>query len=330
MKTPSRILFWSLLILPVFCSGAFTGRGVDAMAADEALPLIESYEPEQVAENIYVIHGPIELPNPQNQGFMNNPGFVITADGVVVIDAGSSLQVGRMVAQAVASVTDDPIIATFSTHVHGDHWLGNQAILESFPDAKMYAHPRLIEVANAGEAENWVSLMDQLTVGATRGTIGLVPDLSVNHGDSLSMGGFDFMIHHKGKAHTDSDIAIAVFPGNTLFTGDLVFNHSLRRMDDGSFTGSIGILEHLISLDPSVVVPGHGQTGGPALLVDMQRLQKTLYETIEVQFEQGVSDFEMKPVVVSALAEFTDWEGFDEGIGRLVSLGYLEVEENNF
>ena len=27
---------------------------------------------------------------------------------------------------------------------------------------------------------------------------------------------------------------------------------------------------------------------------------------------------------------FTDWDGFEDGIGRMVSLGYLEVEENNF
>ena len=326
MKIVNRILSFALLALPLVCLGVFE----HAVADDEAPPLRVSYTPEQVAENIYVIHGPKELPNPENQGFMNNPGFVLTADGVVVIDAGSSLQVGRMVVQAVRSITDEPISATFSTHIHGDHWLGNQAVLESFPAAKMYAHSLLIEAANAGEAENWVSLMDQLTAGATRGTVGIVPDLSVNHGDSLAIGGFDFTIHHKGRAHTDSDIAILISPGNTLFSGDLVFNHRLGRMDDGSFTGSIEILDHLLSLDASVVVPGHGKTAGPELLVDMQRFQKTLYETIESQFEEGVPDFEMKPAVVNALSEFTDWEGFEEGIGRMVSLGYLEVEENNF
>jgi len=326
MKTFSRILSYALLVLPLVCSGIFGF----AVADDEAGPLRASYVPEQVAENIYVIHGPNEMPNPDNQGFMNNPGFVLTADGVVVIDAGSSLQVGRMVVEVVRAITDDPIIATFSTHVHGDHWLGNQAILERFPDAKMYAHTRLIEAANAGEAENWVNLMDQLTAGATLGTVGVVPNLAVNHGDNLSIGGFNFAIHHKGKAHTDSDIAILVSPGNTLFPGDLVFNHRLRRMDDGSFVGSISIMKHLISLGASIVVPGHGKTGGPELLANMQRLQKTIYETIESQFESGVSDFEMKPVVVNALTEFTDWDGFEEDIGRMVSIGYLEVEENNF
>ena len=322
----NRRFFWFLLILPIFSAVGLT----DTMAAEEADPIRASYKPKWVAENIYVIHGPSGLPNPGNQGFMNNPGFILTTDGVVVIDAGSSLQVGRMVVRMVKSITDDPVIATFSTHIHGDHWLGNQAILERFPDAKMYAHPLLIEAANGGEAENWVNLMDQLTEGATKGTVGMVPDLSVNHGDSLSIGGVNFSIHHKGKAHTDSDIAILISPGNTLFSGDLVFNHRLGRMDDGSFIGSIDTVDHLISLEASVVVPGHGKTGGAELLADMQRLQKTLYETIESKFEEGVPDFEMKPTVVDVLSEFSDWEGFEEGIGRMVSLGYLEVEENNF
>ena len=29
---------------------------------------------EKVAENTWVIHGPLDMPNPANQGFMNNRG----------------------------------------------------------------------------------------------------------------------------------------------------------------------------------------------------------------------------------------------------------------
>jgi glyoxylase-like metal-dependent hydrolase (beta-lactamase superfamily II) len=36
-------------------------------------------------------------------------------------------------------------INIFNTHVHGDHWLGNQAIVERYPAVKIYAHPNMIE-----------------------------------------------------------------------------------------------------------------------------------------------------------------------------------------
>ena len=59
-------------------------------------PAIKDYPARQVTDNVYVIHGPLGMPNPENQGFMNNPAFVITKDGIVVIDPGSSVQIGEM------------------------------------------------------------------------------------------------------------------------------------------------------------------------------------------------------------------------------------------
>ena len=52
------------------------------------------YAFEEVANNTWVIHGPRELPNPENKGFMNNPGIVITSAGLVMIDPGSTVQTG--------------------------------------------------------------------------------------------------------------------------------------------------------------------------------------------------------------------------------------------
>ncbi|MDB4576071.1 hypothetical protein N9112_03855, partial [bacterium] len=50
------------------------------------------YTFEKVADNTWVMHGPREMPNPQNKGFMNNPGIVKTSAGLVMIDPGSTVQ----------------------------------------------------------------------------------------------------------------------------------------------------------------------------------------------------------------------------------------------
>ena len=116
-----------------------------AYALQKAGPLKGSWAPEEVAPGVHVIHGPRELPNPGNQGFMNNPAFLVTDNGVVVVDPGSSVQVGEMVLERIAQVTDKPVLAVFNSHIHGDHWLGNQAIKQAYPDAVIYAHERMIE-----------------------------------------------------------------------------------------------------------------------------------------------------------------------------------------
>ncbi len=99
-----------------------------AYALQKALPIRGAWTPEQIAPGVYVIHGPTELPSPDNQGFMNNPAFIVTDAGVVVVDPGSSVQVGEMVLERIGQVTDKPVLAVFNSHIHGDHWLGNQAI----------------------------------------------------------------------------------------------------------------------------------------------------------------------------------------------------------
>ncbi|MCB1737882.1 MAG: MBL fold metallo-hydrolase, partial [Gammaproteobacteria bacterium] len=63
--------------------------------ADKAPPIAD-HQAIEVADGVWVMHGPMSYPNPQNQGFMNNPGWVLTSAGVVVIDPGSSVQVGDM------------------------------------------------------------------------------------------------------------------------------------------------------------------------------------------------------------------------------------------
>nr|WP_231892881.1 MBL fold metallo-hydrolase [endosymbiont of unidentified scaly snail isolate Monju] len=81
---------------------------------------------------------------------MNNPSFLVTEQGVVVVDPGGTLQAGRMLVGKIRATTDKPVLAVFNTHVHGDHWLGNQAIVEAWPQAVIYAHPKMIEEAKAG------------------------------------------------------------------------------------------------------------------------------------------------------------------------------------
>jgi hypothetical protein len=43
-----------------------------------------------------------------------------------------------------------------------------------------------------------------------------------------------------------------------------------------------------------------------------------------------MSDFEMKPQVAEALKDYADWSGFDEQIGKHISLAYLQIEEAEF
>ncbi len=296
----------------------------------KAGPIQASYSAEQVAPSTYVIHGPLAVPNPENQGFMNNPAFVIGDSGIIVIDAGSTVQVGDMVLEQISTVSDLPVVATITTHVHGDHWLGNQAIAETYPDAKHYAHPAMIEQASAGEGQSWVDQMRALTNGASAGTVYLPPDTTTDDGAELKIAGKTFRIFHDPVAHTDNDITILLLDDSVLFLGDTVMNNRVGRLDDGNFKGLIAFLDRMLTVDAKVYVPGHGATGDRQVVEDFRNLFDTIYSTVAEQYDNGLADFEIKPIVEDRINDIATWTDLKQALGKLVSLAYLEAEEDAF
>ncbi len=311
-----RILLLSLLLI--------------SFQADAKGPDVKDYPADNVTENTYVIHGPVETPSPENQGFMNNPAFVITSKGIVVIDPGSSIQIGDMLLRVIRKTSDKPVIAVFNTHIHGDHWLGNQAIHAAYPDAPIYGHPNMIALIEQGEGDNWVALLERLTEDKTAGTKVVSPNIAVTDGDEFKYGDTSIRIHHYGIAHTTSDLMIEIPEASITFLGDNALNKRIPRIDDGNIQGNIEACTRILETGSKSYVPGHGPTGDKSVPITFNRYLDTLYNTVKQYYEEGLSDFEMKDQVAEQLSEFSGWSGFDEQLGKHISITYLQIEEAEF
>ena len=301
-----------------------------ALALTRAAPIRGEWVPEQVAPGVYVIHGPTELPSPSNQGFMNNPAFLVTDDGVVVIDPGSSVQVGEMVLARIEQVTDRPVLAVFNTHIHGDHWLGNQAIRAKYPAVPIYGHERVAPKVLAGAGAEWVQMLLRMTEQAIAGTEVVGPDHPVNDGDELAIGGLTYRVMHNDKAHTDTDIMLHVQEKGVVFLGDNAGHQRILRLEGGSFTGNIEALGQALATGATVFVPGHGPSGGAEVAERYRDYLDTLYGTVQQGFDDGLADFEIRPLLLPRLEPWQQWAGFDIELGRHISGAYLEAERAAF
>lgn len=301
--------------------------GAQLAAAGE---IVRDYPLDRISDSTYVIHGPRAYPTVENQGFMNNPAFIVTDQGVIVVDPGSSLQAGRMLLKQMRTVTDKPVTHVFNTHVHGDHWLGNHAMVEAFPKAVLMAHPAMIAKAKNGEGDSWVATMDKLSGGFTHGTRAVIPEQAVADAEVLKINGRTFRIYAPGKAHSGTDIMIEFVEESVVFLGDNVLNGRIARMDDASFRGSIQACQVAIDLQAKHYVPGHGRSGDVSVAQNYKHYLQTLYTEVGQHYEQGQSDFEMKPAVVAKLGEFQDWNGFNDEVGKHISLALLETERAAF
>lgn len=288
------------------------------------------YSAKKIAQHTWVIHGPLGLPSKANQGFMNNPAFVITKIGVVVIDPGSTLESGRMVLRQIRKQTDLPVTHVLDSHVHGDHWLGNQAFAEAFPKVVLMAHPKMIKKAQEGEADRWVATMERLTDGLSKGTKAVIPSKPMDEGASFKTGGMSFRVYAPPMAHSGTDIMIEVVEESIIFLGDNALVNRIGRMDDGSFRGNIGALDVALATGVKHFVPGHGKTGTRQVAANYKQYLSTLYKRVEVLYEQGLADFEMKKDIVARLKKYHQWLGFSDEVGRHISLAVLEVEKAEF
>lgn len=293
---------------------------------------IEHYPLDRVSKHIYVVHGTQELPSPETRGFMNNPAAILTSNGVIIIDPGSSAEIGKQLLKKVKEVSDKPVIAVFNTHVHGDHWLGNHGIRESYPKVPIYAHKRMIERVINGDGEEWVKLLMGMTKGAVAGTRVVGPNIGITDGEELTIDGMKLKFHHTGHAHTDHDLMIEVSEDKALFFGDIVAAKRVPNSDvpqDANFKGSITAIKTMLTRPMDIYIPGHGVSGGREVPESSLHFLETLHASVTKYFNEGLESFEMKDKVRTDLNEYKDWNNFNE-IDRVINFVYQEVERDNF
>lgn len=311
--------FALLLISLVFTSS-------HSLFAKEPTGVMDAYKAEKVTANAWVVFGPLEQPNVKNKGFMNNPGFIITEKSVVVVDPGSTVHVGKALLEKIRKQTDKPVTHIFNSHIHGDHWLGNQAFAEAFPKVQIYAHPVMIEEAKAGEAESWIKLLSNLTEGASKETKAVIPTFPLKDGQEVKVDNITVKSHLSEIAHTKTDAMFEIVEEKLFFTGDNAFNNRMPRLDDGSYQGNIAALELALTLPIETVIPGHGPKGGKEVLSNFKDFLNIVYGTTKILYEEDLEAFEMKPKIIKKMEKFSNWVNFDESIGKLISVALLEAE----
>mgnify|MGYP000054417931 CR=1 FL=1 len=295
-------------------------------------PKVPDIAPTKLSEHVYVIIAPDGFPTARNQGMMSNVTFVVTKEGVVILDSGASVQIGEMALRQIKTVTDKPVIAVFNSHYHGDHWLGNHAFVEAYKDIPIYAHPLTTSAIKSGQGEYWMHLMERSTDNATLGTIVTPPNKEVNHGDEIKFGDVTIRCHHYGKAHTPSDICFEIVEDKIMHVGDVAMDRRIAFMEDGSYLGTFRTFDELEKLDIKTWLPGHGQPG-PDVLKNNRELFDGIYGACVQAVQEGKTIGEAKAMVL-ADPRVKKWapqtKGFEENIGSYSSLAYVEAEQENF
>jgi glyoxylase-like metal-dependent hydrolase (beta-lactamase superfamily II) len=320
----------SIAVLLIINGFFYTISYANSDLATNETAFFDQFPTEMVTENVYVIHGSMDDPNPENRGFINNPGFVIANTGVIIVDPGSSAAIGEMLLNRIKQVTALPVIAIFNTHEHGDHWLANQTILTAYPNIPIYADANMIQSAQEGVGNYWLQLMQQLTNSDLKNTISISPNQAVSDGDEIVFDNLTFKVHHNGVSHTKNDIMIEVVELKTVFLGDSVVNKRLPNLANGDIVGNIHVVETILTSDSQYFIPGHGPSGDRTVPETYLQYLTILYDSVKQYYDEGLSDFEMKDPIMESLKQYSSWQGFDTDLGKNISLVFLQIERDDF
>jgi glyoxylase-like metal-dependent hydrolase (beta-lactamase superfamily II) len=219
-------------------------------ARDSSAPFVA----RRIADGVYVV------PGDTGRGSEGRPnaGFIVTREGVVVVDALASPRQGEALLRTIRSVTQQPVTWLVLTHHHPDHHFG--AIVFRRAGARVIAHPDTHVLASDGGPDalvaDWVRVVG---VDAMRGfEFANVPDRPVTSADTLRMGGRTIVITHPGAGHSAGDLMVWLPKERVLFAGDILIEDGVTMVVDGSAPALLRSLARIDSLGPRVAVPGHG------------------------------------------------------------------------
>src|SRR5690349_7217514 len=167
-------------------------------AADEPFPT--ALKPIRVTDRVYYVQGMAGAASAENHGFNSNAGFVITDEGVVVVDALGTPALGEALLDAIRRITPKPIRHVVVTHYHADHFYGLAALKAD--GAEVWAQDRAREYLDGGEAQRRLEQRSRDLFPWVPADMPIVrPDHCIGERDAFSLGGERFEIEHMGPAH---------------------------------------------------------------------------------------------------------------------------------
>jgi len=180
--------------------------------------------------------------------------FVLTDDGIVAIDAGTTETHARAALDDLSRITDQPIRHVILTHAHWDHIGGLDAIRE--PGARVIAQASF---ADKLRFVNETGMPFRYFFGAERRRrYEVIPDRLIGEPETLTIGGVEFALYPVRGGETEDGLLIHVPASGVVFTGDVIMPYlGAPFLPEGSAEGLLETMRLIQGLQPRLLIHGH-------------------------------------------------------------------------
>ena len=214
-------------------------------------------KPVEVIPHVFSAIGATAPPTFENAGHNNNLSFIVTGDGVVVVNSGASYLLAKALHDEIKAVTDEPVKLVINENGQGHAMLGNNYWIEQ--GVPILAH---IDAAAEFEHSSGQSLnaLKGYAKENAEGTDPMGPTETFTDRRDITMGDFTIQVLHLGPAHSPGDTQVWLPDQSLMIAGDIAFHERMPPIFQGTCT--LCWIETwdgpLTDLSPTYIIPGHG------------------------------------------------------------------------
>ena len=223
-----------------------------------------------------------------------NPSFVVTSDGVVIVDTPQLPT--KAVEMREMAESYGPLRYLINTEHHVDHIFGNyyfkggptvvhhQGVYDNFmvvgPELDPFAYAKEALPTDDPEGEAIFPDRDVYYSDPNKGQIVFTGDLTLRVGDHT----FE-LIHTPG--HTPGQIAVYCPEERAVFTGDTIFSECQTWLMTSNVDEWLDALDRIGELDVDYVIPGHGPVTTKAYLAVQRAMLMEWKTAVAVAVAKG-------------------------------------------
>lgn len=273
------------LALPLLCIAAPVLASEDI--PDQYPQSVLYSKPVEVIPHVFAAIGATAPPTYENAGHNNNLSFIVTGDGVIVVNGGASWKLAEALHAEVRAVTDQPVKLVIDENGQGHAMLGNG--YWAAQGVPILAHEDAVAEFEDGHAQDLASLQAYAKENA-EGTVIALPTETFTDRKSITMGDVTVEVLHLGPAHSPGDTQVWIPQWGMMIAGDIAFHERMPPIFEGTCTSCwIETWEtKLVPLAPAYIIPGHGH---PTNLAQVTRYTRDylvdLREKIGAHLEAG-------------------------------------------
>ena len=274
-----------LVFLSLICS-MLSGYASEDIADQYPSSALYS-KPVEVIPNVWSAIGATAPPTYENYGHNNNLSFLVTGDGVVVVNGGAAYNLAKALHDEIKIITDQPVKLVINENGQGHAMLGNSYWSEQ--GIPILAHE---DAVHEIETKGYDSLARHEAVlkGRAEGTTVVLPTDTFVDKETIEMGNFTIEVLNLGPAHSPGDISVWLPKEKLVIAGDMAFHERMLPIFDETDTAAwLETWDNAFEkLGAVYVVPGHGH---PTNMAQVRRFTKDylihLRSRIREHIDQG-------------------------------------------